>query len=227
MNFSTLKRKGLFLASAGVFTLIASASANATIIGISPTGGSTGDLVINNSCTNEVDTGLLITGCLNGNHASDVNFISNEQIEFGSGGGQATVNAVDGLMQTITIDPELFTLNRLILDIDASANGWAQFCDNNGCWGPLLALGKNGSNFFDITFGPSADFFTLNTFTDSAGTIAAQLIENTKQWRVGVAEPNTPTTTTTDVPEPFTLSLFSMGLAGVAATRRRRKSQTA
>jgi hypothetical protein len=214
----------LGLATAAAVTLITSASANATIIGVSASGGSTGDLVINNSCTNEVDTGMLITGCLNSNHDSDVNFISNEQIEFGNGGGQATVNAVDGLMQTITIDPELFTLNRLILDIDASANGWAQFCDNNGCWGTLLAVSKNGSNFFDIDFNPTADFLTVNTFSNSGGTTAAQLIANTKQWRVGVAIPTETEVLITEVPEPFTLSLFGAGIAGAVALRRRKKA---
>jgi hypothetical protein len=203
---------------------LASISANATIIGVSPTGGSTGDLVINNGCTNEVDTGSTITGCLNGDHNSDVNFKSNEQIEFGSGGGQATVNATDGLMQTVTIDPELFNLDELILNLFASDDGWAQFCDNNGCWGTLLAVSGNGSNFFDITFSPTADFLTVNTFSDSGGTSPVQLIADTKQWRVGVADLTSPPPPTS-VPEPFTMSLFGAGLAGVVAMRRRKRAK--
>jgi len=223
IHFAPKARQGLFLASVATLMLMATAPANATIISVSPTGGSTGDNIVNNTCTNEVDTGMTIVGCLNSNHDSDVQFKSNEQIEFGSGGGQATVNAIDGLMNTVTIDPVLFTLNELILDLDASANGWAQFCDNNGCWGTLLALGQNGSNFFDVTFNPTADFLTINTFSDQAGTTAAQLIANTKQWRVGVTPGSTPTTPT-PVPEPFSMSLFGAGLAGMFGLRRRKSS---
>jgi hypothetical protein len=189
----------------------------ATPVTVTATGGSTGDVIINNGCTHEVDSGAVLTGCLNSNHDSDVHFSSNELLQFGSGGGQATVNAQDGLMSTITIDPVSFTLNELILNIDASANGFAQFCDNMSCFGTLFAISGNGSNFFDITFSPTADFLQVNTFSNSSGTVSAQLIADTSQWRVGVSE-------TTQVPEPASIFLFGpVALLGLAWLRRRRQ----
>jgi hypothetical protein len=215
MKFSIPHRQALFLVSAAALMLMASAPADAMIISATATGGSTGDLIVNNACTNEVDTGLTITGCLNSNHDSDVNFYSNkttEVIEFGSGGGQATVNAIDGAMQTITIDPVFFELNELITDLDATADGWVQFCDNDGCWKDLFQLKGNGSNFFDIKFNPTAEYLTINTFSDEAGTSPAQLIADSLQWRVGV----------TPIPEPFTMSLVGAGIVGAFALRRRK-----
>jgi hypothetical protein len=197
--------------------LLGAVPASATITGISPTGGSTGTLVINNACTNEVDSGMIVTGCLNTDHNSDVNFYSNEALEFG-GGGQAVVEAQDGLMSTLTINPVAFNLDELILNINASADGFAQFCDNGGCFGTLFALSGNGSNFFDMTFNPAADFMTLNTFSDGAGATSAQLIEDTKQWRVGIAP--------TQVPEPATWTLIVPFLIGGLFYLRRRKAGT-
>ena len=130
-----------------------------------------------------------------------------------------------GLTQTLTIDARTFQLSELIVDIDSASNGKIQFCDNDGCWGSLLNLDKNGSNFFDVTFDPSASSLTLNTFDTSLGD-PDQLIENSKQWRVGIdlasCGDNCPNT---QVPEPKTIALFGAGLLGFAAVRRRRKTQ--
>src|SRR5882724_1222807 len=112
---------------------LAGTPASATIISATPTGGSTGTLVVNNACADEFDgPALLITGCLNNDHtsAADVDFKSNESIKFGNGGGQATVEAADGLAQTLTIDPRSFTIGGLIVDLDSSLDGKVQFCDN-------------------------------------------------------------------------------------------------
>jgi hypothetical protein len=215
---------------AGCLALLAT-SASATIIGVSPKGGSTGNLIINNACADGFDGGasgaLLITGCLNTDHstAGDVDFTSNENLVFGSGGGQATVDAFDGLTQTLTIDPRTFKLSELIVDINSSADGKIRFCDNDGCWGTLLDLGKNGSNFFDVTFGPGASFLTLSTF-DTSLSNPDQLIEDSKQWRVGVdlssCGDNCPRT---QVPEPGTGGLLAAALFGMLAMARRRNAR--
>jgi len=213
MAFLTIDRMGLFLAST-VALLVASAPANAMIIGVTPTGGSAGDNVISSNCTGGANgPALTITGCLNQNHTALMDFKSNENIQFDAG-GQAVVRGSDGALQTLTLDPVNFVLNELIVNIDASADGWVKFCDNDGCWATVLTVDGSGSNFFDITFNPNGDFLTFTTYSNSGGTTVAQLIANSKQWRVEV----TPT------PEPFTLSLFGAGIAGAFALRRRKKA---
>src|SRR6187431_2296320 len=66
--------------------------------------GSTGTLIVNNSCTNEDDgPALTLTGCLNNDHDQDVLFTGDENITF-SGGGQAVVTGVDGTYTSLKID---------------------------------------------------------------------------------------------------------------------------
>jgi hypothetical protein len=195
-----LPNSSLWALAAGL-VLSATIPASATITTVSASGGSTGTLVINNPCNDEVDSGAVLTGCLNNDHASDVNFTSNEDLVF-DGGGQAFVKAQDGATQTLTIDPVSFSLNELILDIHAVDDGFAQFCDNGGCYGTLLALDGNGENFFDISFSPPGDFLKVNTFTNAAGTLGGQLIEDSRHWRVDTVLP-------TRVPEPASLLLVA------------------
>ena len=212
---------------AGAATLFI-APAHATIISVSPTGGSSGVLVINNGCADELDgPAATITGCLNNNHTSsgDVNFYSNESVKFGSGGGQAVVKATDGLTSTLTLDPMNFLLSELIVDVNASANGFIDFCDNVNC-SAIFTVDKNGSNFFDITFNPAADFLTLNTFSDALGQTSAQLIEDTRQWRLVIAgQPPCRTNCgpPPSVPEPNTLWVLGAGLLAIGAFGRVRR----
>src|ERR1051326_4187877 len=111
MSTAFAKRSGVSgLIAFPIFSLLLAASpASATITSVSNSGGSVGDNVINNGCTGEVDSGPVISGCLNSNHNSVINFYSNENIQFG-GGGQATVSGIDGNLQTLTIDPVSFNL---------------------------------------------------------------------------------------------------------------------
>ncbi len=215
MTIRDLKLSILLGVSAAALCL--SIPANAMITSISPTGGSIGDNVIDNPCTHGVASGSVIVGCLNSDHNSDIDFYSNELIQF-AGGGQATVQAQDGLMNTITIDPVSFALSELIVNVDVSANGFAQFCDNASCFGTTFAVSSRGSNFFDISFNPSADYLTINTFQNADATGATQIIADTKQWRVAAGD------TVTNVPEPgslwITAPLMLLGFFGIGRLRK-------
>lgn len=219
MKCSTFTRKAWFLsAAAGAMMMAASVSAHASIISVTPTGGSVGDNVLSANCADGANgPAMTITGCLNGDRTStgDVDFRSNENIQFDAGGQAVVTDTNQDGFNTLTVDPRVFSLGELIVDIDANANGWVQFCDNTGCYGTLFQISKSGSNFFDIKFNPNADWLQMNTFTSSSATTAAKIIANTKQWRLS------------DVPEPLTVSLFSAGLLGAFALARRRTAKMA
>jgi hypothetical protein len=207
---------------AGSVSLFA-VSAQATIISVVDTPGGTGNNVVHNACGAGFVGGpaLLVSGCLQNDHYAVVNFTSNENIEFASAGGQAVVQPDDGLLQTLTIDPVSFVLDRLIVDIGVSADGWIKFCDNDGCWADLFALDADGQNFFDLSFDPSADYLTLYSFSDEAGTSPLALIVDTKQWRVEIGEGEDPDPGPDPVPEPGTLAVVGAALGLWALARRR------
>jgi hypothetical protein len=205
------------------------APAQANIISVSPSGGSTGVNVISNACVDHVaGPASIITGCLNNDHnpSGDVNFFSNESVQF-HGGGQARVEAADGAAGTLTIDPVNFFLDELILNIHANANGFVKFCDNSNC-SSVLSINGNGQNFFDIQFNLGADFLNLSTFSDAAGLNSAQLIDDTRQWRLAIS--GAPPCSTNcgpppGVPEPGTLWLLAVGLLGLGAFGRLRQQK--
>jgi hypothetical protein len=211
------KSGAAFVAAAAA---LAFTPASATITNVTTAHGSTGVLIINNPCDDAADgPATTVTGCLNKDHTSagDVDFTSNENIDF-IGGGQSRIVPDDGAAQTLTIAPRSFTLDELILNMHAISNGLIQFCDG-ACWPTLFPIAGSGANWFTITFSPASMHLTFNTFTSAGTSDPAQLIQDSRQWRVqicttncnggGGGPPPPP-----PVPEPDSIAVLGAALLG-------------
>jgi len=178
------------------------------------------DNVLFNACDNEVlGPALTVSGCLNTNHATVVDFTGTEDLL--ANGGQATIEGADGLFDAVTInlaDPSL-GFAKLIFNLDAVADGTADF----------RAVDQFGNvfNFADIVLdGEGENFFTLlsddNQIAVSFSLLSTdgpQNIVNLQQVRLGAVE------IPQQIPEPGSLALIGVGLLGIAGLARRRKSE--
>lgn len=164
------------------------------------------NVISGGSCVSNTDgPALLVTGCLSADHSILVNFASDENVVFASG-GQARVEQTDGGYSELTITAVGHQISSLILNIDTSANGWVKFTADNSNWTTLFALDKNGSNFFTITGGPFP-FLGYVTFSDSLGTNEADLVSKSEQHRLGV----TGGYAFSEIPEPAPLAMLALG----------------
>ena len=109
-----------------------------------------------------------------------------------------------------------FTLDTLgsggfntILD-DSAGNG-----SGKGYYGPLEFVLSSASGLSTDDFKPTGGVYFEADLTDGTGVGQGNTGEQVWSGRVDPPSP---------VPEPFTLSLFAAGLAGMAAARRRRNS---
>jgi hypothetical protein len=154
-------------------------------------------------------SGTTVQGCLNNNHAQLVDLTSSESLEIQ--GGQATLEATDGAFADLRISLVGADLGTLILNIDASEDGFVTFADGAGIDG-TFALDATGENFFTAT-NISGGFLSFTTSLTSGGP-AAQIVENVNQIRLGVVGA---------IPEPETYALLLAGLGMVGFVARRRK----
>lgn len=198
--------------------LVAAGLLGATQVGqaaiiVTAGGGGTGNNLEFNSCTSEVNgPALMLTGCLNARPNTNISITSDENIVV-TGGGQARVEAADGVgysfLRIDTIDPATFT--QLILNINATQDGSVIFTGSPGGTSSAFSLSGSGQNFFTIS-GESFDFVSFTT----TGTSIADVVLDTRQIRFEFGS-------TTAVPEPASLALFGAGLFGLGLANRRRK----
>ncbi len=155
-------------------------------------------------------SGTPVLGCLNDNHAQLVQLSSDESLTIT--GGQATLDSTDGSFSQLSISLVGGSLGTVILNIDATANGFVTFADGSGLDG-TFALAANGSNFFTAT-GVTGGFLSFTTFNGQM--VEADIVADVKQIRLG---------TVAAIPEPQTYALMMAGLAALGFIGRRRKTR--
>jgi len=162
-----------------------------------------------NPCGLPPGAGNPVSGCLNDDHSIVVALSSDETIDFS--GGQSRVVPVDGSFSTLTIT--LNPLNTVILNINASQDGFVTFSDG-AATSAAFAISSNGQNFFTAT-GITGNFLTFHT-TLTVGGAETDIVADVRQIRLGDVSV---------VPEPETYALMMAGLAAIGFIGRRRKTK--
>lgn len=168
-------------------------------------------VLVRNPCglTSATGTGNPVFGCLNDNHAQLAKLSSDENLVIT--GGQATLDSTDGTFSRLSISLVGASLGTVILNIEASANGFVTFADGSGLGG-TFALSGNGSNFFTAT-GVTGGFLSFTTFNSQR--VETDIVDDVKQIRLG---------SVAAIPEPETYALMLAGLSALGFVGRRRRT---
>jgi hypothetical protein len=170
-------------------------------------------------------TGNTVTGWLNDDHAQLLTFTSAAEQLVGDGSGQATVSAVDELLDTaVTFALTGKTFNAITFNLvplpgnsdDEAASVWVSYIPADGGSPILYELTGNGNNFYGL-YGTEGEQITSVTWGPYSPEGSG--IESIKQVRVG-GVPGV----IGQVPEPATWAMLLFGFGAVGATLRSRKS---
>lgn len=167
------------------------------------------------SCGGVSGPALSLDGCFNGQTNPIVNFTSDENITYAAG-GQARIEAQSGDYSRLTISIDGYTIDSLILNINASSNGYVRFSDG-ATTSSVFALSGSGNNFFTIT-GGDFDFLSFMTYSNSAGTTESDIVDDVRQVRMSATQ-------TAAISEPASLAILSAGLVGLGLMMRRRRQR--
>ena len=167
-----------------------------------------------NILLNTGDTGNPIFGTTNDTGLL-VRFAGDEELT-APASGQARIDSVDGLFTYLMIDVPNGSFTSLILNPDTESDGTVDFTVTTNTGVQVfndVVLDPNGQNFFTFTTIDNQRYLNIVMQADVPLTFV-----DASQFRIGGAQVSVP-----DVASTF--SLLGLGLAGLAAARRRLASR--